>query len=296
MPTTLTPRQEALAMAARGHRILPLHSVKEDGTCTCGLLFEPNGEKHKPGKHPFAAFTARGLKDATSDLAIIAGWFDAHYWLNYGICTDGAMVIDTDPKHHGDESWAAMANQPARAVSHSWRSRTGSNGLHLFFKNTAEIRNSVGKLDKGIDVRGKKGYVVGPGCKHESGRTYQWEPQCSPDEAPLADPPAWLIEVIKLRTYCGTVTPPDEWRRRAREPHHDGERNDTLLKIAGHLISLPGSDPLEILELLIGWDEGRNQPPLGADRVRKIIEDHSARERQKIASLLKREDWINASE
>jgi hypothetical protein len=169
MPTPTSPRQEALAAVARGHKVLPLHSVKENGTCTCGApRVDANGNKHTAGKHPFSEFVPHGLKDASSDIATVTAWFDQYYWLNFGILTDPFLVVDIDPRHRGDESWSAMALQPARAVPHTWSGRTGSGGRHIFFNNVENLR-CKGGLERGVDIKAVGGYVVGAGCKHESG-------------------------------------------------------------------------------------------------------------------------------
>ena len=56
----------ALEYAAMGWSILPVHGIKQ-GKCTCR---KPNCSS--PGKHPR---TRHGLKDATTDVAIIAQWW-----------------------------------------------------------------------------------------------------------------------------------------------------------------------------------------------------------------------------
>ena len=88
-------------------------------------------------------------------------WFDEAYWLNYGISTDKLLVIDVDTKNDGLKTWRDMSTQPTRAVPHTWQVKTGSGGLHVIFDNPeAKVRN--GELDKGVDLRGIGGYIVGP--------------------------------------------------------------------------------------------------------------------------------------
>jgi putative DNA primase/helicase len=53
------PKQDALKYAAKGLRIVPMHTV-QDGCCSCS-----NGENcDNPAKHPQ---TAHGVKDATTE-------------------------------------------------------------------------------------------------------------------------------------------------------------------------------------------------------------------------------------
>ena len=125
------------------------------------------------------------------------------------------LVIDVDPRNGGDQTWASISGQPTRALPHTWRVRTGGGGEHICFQNTLGIKG--GDLDRGIEIKAKGGYVVGVGCKHVSGRLYAWQPQCSPKDAPLAEPPAWLAKLIGNRTYLGATMPPQAWVNFLRE-------------------------------------------------------------------------------
>jgi len=274
MPSRTTPGQAAMWFASQNFPVLPLHSVTEAHTCTCG-----DAQCHSPGKHPFARYAPHGLKDATTSLSDIRGWFSECYWLNFGVVTDKLLVIDADVKHGGLQTWADMWGQPTRALPHTWQVRTGSGGLHVIFKNTLTIR--CGELDKGIDIRATNGYIVGATCKHASGGTYDWLPQCSPKDAPLAEPPEWLLAIIRTRTYLGRTTSLQERRRIAGTRLQDGERNKTLLRIAGHLISNPLNDPVEIRELILGWNRGMCEPPLPDKRIIQIVEGLCERELSK---------------
>ena len=147
------------------------------------------------------------------------------------------------------------------------------------FQNTAKIRN--GALDKGIDLRGVGGYIVGPMCRHASGGAYRWLPQQSPADVQLAEPPDWLLTMIRTRTHCGRPTSIAEWRQIAGTRLMDGERHSVFLRLAGHLISNPLNDPLEIRELLLGWNRGRCDPPLSDADVITMVENLCERENQK---------------
>jgi hypothetical protein len=271
----VTPCQAALWFANQGHAVLPLHAVATERTCTCG-----DAQCHSPGKHPFARYVPRGLKDATADPDTVRGWFAEHYWLNFGVTTDKLLVIDVDAKHSGLETWADMWGQPTRALPHTWQVRTGGGGKHVIFDNT-EVKIRCGELAAGIQIKAIGGYIVGAACKHESGRTYEWEQQCSPKDAPLAAPPDWLLTVIKTRTHCGKPTSLQDWRKLARTRLMDGERHAVFLRIAGHLISNPLNDPIEIRELMLGWNRGMCGPPLTEKDCLQMLENLAEREKSK---------------
>jgi hypothetical protein len=243
--------------------------------CTCGAA-----DCKSPGKHPFAELVPNGLKDATTDLTIIRTWFDEDYWLNYGVVTAGLLVIDIDPRNGGDKAWVELTNQTTRPLISTWQVKTGGGGLHVIFSNPTNIGS--GKLDLGIEIKsGTGGYIVGVMCKHTSGGTYEWVQQQSPDDVPLDLPPGWLLGVIQMRTYLGRTTPPQEWRHVAAGRLRDGERHKTLARMMGHLIAVPGVDPLELRELFIGWNEGRCDPPIPAKEIVTMVENIVACELQK---------------
>jgi hypothetical protein len=186
------------------------------------------------------------------------------------------LVIDIDPRSGGDKSWESISAQPTRALPHSWRVRSGGNGEHLCFQNTLGIKG--GDLARGIEVKGKGGYVVGVGCPHISGRTYEWQPQCNPKEAPLAPPPDWLAKLIGNRTYLGVTMPPQAWANLLRERFGEGARRKTLLRIVGKLATVPGNDSQIITELMLAWSVAKCDPPLPEAEVVSVVEDIFTRE------------------
>jgi hypothetical protein len=271
MPETVTPCQAALWFAAHGHPVFPLHSIGDAGVCTCG-----KADCESPGKHPFAELAPHGHKSATVDADEIRRWLKHRYWLNYGVWCATLLVIDIDPRHGGDAAWAAISGQPTRAVPHTWRVRTGGGGEHIYLQNTIGV--SGGDLDKGVEIKGKGGYIVGPACLHESGKRYAWQPQCSPKDAPLAPPPAWLAGLITHRTYLGKTMAPREWVRIARERYAEGHRRSALLRIVGKLATVPGNCSQLVAELMLAWNEARCDPPLPESEVSSVVEDIFTRE------------------
>jgi hypothetical protein len=182
----------SLNLAAGGLRVFPLHFPR-GVTCSCGRQDCSNA-----AKHPFAPLAPHGVKDATTDQRQIEKWWQQHPKLNIGIATDTLVVIDVDPRHCGYESLAALEEQHD-VISHTWCVRTGSGGLHIYLAPPSNntISNSAGKLGPGLDVRAKGGYVVAPPSRHISGSRYEWI--FSPDEAPLATAPTWLINKLTQR-------------------------------------------------------------------------------------------------
>lgn len=99
-------------------------------------------------------------------------------------------MIDIDPKHGGNTSWADL--EATHGAVQTATTRTGSNGRHLWFTAPTEgvsIRSRTG-VRPGIDVRAAGGYVIAAGSVNGSGRYYS-----DGSSAPVA-PPAWLVDLV----------------------------------------------------------------------------------------------------
>jgi hypothetical protein len=240
-------------------------------------------------------FGGRGCLDATTDIRQIEAWWDINPNRNIGIATgtlSGIFVLDVDPGHGGEETLAALVQRHG-ALPETVISRTGGGGQHLLFKHVAGIRNSAGRLGPGLDVRGVGGYIVAPpsisrarpgGTRaprpHPWGRPYAWDVDHDPDERPVADAPAWLIEQLREKPNNGIAELPETWRRLAAEGVCEGARNDAIARLSGHLLRRD-VDPLVVLDLLRCWNATRCQPPLDDAELVRTVKSIARREMQR---------------
>lgn len=252
-------REAALDYARRGWAVLPVHTA-ESGRCSCG-----NPKCPHPGKHPV---TQNGLKDATLDTAVIRRWL-SRMACNIGVLTgaeSGILVVDVDAEAGGYESLSVLEGRYGGLPSNC-RSLTGGGGLHFFFKSPGSgVRNSAGKLGRGLDVRGEGGYIIVPPSVHVSGQHYEWAPGGYPGEVGLAEAPAWLMALLAN---------PGGYQRSTRPapsaPISDGQRNATLASLAGSM-RRRGMSLEAISAALIADNAARCRPPLADDEVRRIAE------------------------
>ena len=218
----------ALAFAARGYPVLPLHGIV-DGRCTCG---NPQCGITS-GKHPHAPFAPHGKDDATTDRATIRRWFADQPLINYGVCTDTLPTVDIDPRHDGDKAWLKLVRE--NYLVHTWQVQTGSGGQHLIFGATTEP-TPCGKLARGVDVKGVGGYIVGVGSLHLSGNRYRWFKDANPTNTELKAPPQWILDKLKKPKWSGRARTPDYYNE-LLAPALNGERHARVASLIGHLFS-----------------------------------------------------------
>lgn len=247
---------QALAYAARGWHVLPLHTVAPDGQCTCG-----KGEAcPSPAKHPR---TRNGLKEATTDEQTIRGWWARWPDANIGLRTgpeSGVYVLDIDPDHGGEQSIEDL-EQSYQPLPAGPRALTGGDGIHHLYRypDEGEWPNTAGKLGPGLDTRGVGGYIVAPPSLHISGNRYEW----LDETAPLPTPPGWLLALVKKpdpptrTTNPAPVVPrhtagstPYGLAALERETSElaaavEGTRNNTLIKVAMQLYELVNGGELD---------------------------------------------------
>ena len=250
----------ALAYATRGWQLIPLHSLNATGRCTCG-----KGDCTAPGKHPR---TENGLKDASSDPAVLDAWWRTMYpTANIAVVTgahSGVVGLDIDPRHRGEAGLAALIRDIGE-LPETLTTRTGGGGLHLFFKHPGVHLKNAQELNgyTGVDFRGDSGYLCLPPSKHASGDYYTWA-----KEVEIADLPRKLEKMARGTgglAYDGVAPTDGEFIL------HDGQRNVGLTSLAGAM-RRRGGGYREIWAALDAANKSRCSPPLLPREVIKIAE------------------------
>lgn len=252
--------EHALEYAALGLRVLPLHHILPDGTCSCGAHACAS-----PGKHPR---TTSGVKAATTDPVMIERWWSADPEANIGIATgaeSGCFVIDVDEKSGGYDSLAEACAKYGD-INDTWYAETGGGGLHFYFKHPGGVvKNKVGAL-KGIDIRGDGGYVVAPPSNHKSGRSYKWATEPGINEL-LPLPAPWEQALRELGVFGDPAPQPGEYRvEPVPEQIMQGTRDEIIFKTASSLRA-KGLGFDEILASIRVTNLQRCKPPLTEEEV-----------------------------
>ena len=202
-----------------------------------GLSVIPINPKNKK---PLTAWREYQTRPPTEEE--IEQWFNTWPNANLALVTgqvSSVAAIDLDNEQA--RKWA-KENLPRPNV---WQ-KTGK-GWHLLYKaNGIRIPNAV-RIVNGVDVRGEGGYILIAPSKHESGKPYQLYQHANWDE--LIDFP-----IDKLPQSEPAQKPPLHL-----DPVSDGERNNTLARIAGRYF-YRGMEYSEVLALCKGWNADLDNP------------------------------------
>jgi hypothetical protein len=249
----------ALNYARRGLRVFPIYEPVM-GACSCG---DPNCSS--PAKHPR---NAHGVSEATSDPKIICGWWTQWPDANIGIEAKDMIVLDVDPRKGGNESISTLKKELG-LLPPSWRSLTGGDGEHDFFRrNGANAKNGT-NLREGIDLKTDAGYLVASPSLHISGKRYKWDANCS---RMLAELPKHWIDFI---AQCGKKGERDRKEKfdtaSALKGVPEGKRDETCFKLA---CKLRNADVPFNMALGLILEAAQNcTPPFPEDIARKKAEN-----------------------
>jgi len=225
-----------------------------------------------------------GLNDASTVEAVVRHWWESRPNANIGIATASLVVVDIDPRHGGDATMNTLERKHG-ALPPTWRVITGGAGQHAYFRAPTgrKIPGSNGTAGPGIDIRATGGYVVAPPSNHVSGSAYTWQDGHGPRDLPLAQPPEWLITLLHHPAKSATAAPASAWRQLFGSDALDGQRNQTITRLSGHLLR-HYVDPMVVVEMIRAWNIARCRPPLDDDELVKIVGPIAARELKRRSS------------
>jgi len=200
----VVPRDTLTALTALGLHLFP---VDHSDLPVCVGRHAPerpcNGDR---GKHPEPWSWA---KESTNDSARLARTFGRGP-RNVGVDCGRSRLLVLDEDAPGELERLCLTQ--GRELPETLTVRTGK-GRHVYYRQPADVpfTNTTGGLRAyRIDVRGRGGYVIGPGSLHQTGRVYTVA-----TAAPIAPVPEWIAALLR---------PPAREPRRPVDPDFAGSR------------------------------------------------------------------------
>jgi hypothetical protein len=250
-----------------------MNNTTRSQLCNAAIAYATRGFAVFPcapcGKVPA---TPHGCRDATKDIAQIAGWWRQNPSYNVAVATgpiSKVFVLDVDG-HDAEASLRKLEGQYG-ALPETVESIT-PRGRHIFFRcENGAIRNSAGAIAPGLDIRGDGGYVVLPPSIHPSGRPYVWSVD-SGDH--FAEAPAWLSNLIsgKANGICQRQSKsPEHWHRILRNTVRNGARNTTLTSICGKLLRTGVTELALLFDVMCCVNLARCEVPLSESEVHTLV-------------------------
>ena len=202
---------------------------------------------------------------------------------NFGILTgqaSGIFVLDVDTKK-ADGGKDGMENIKAFRLPKTPTVRTGSGGVHYYFKDSHGLGCSVSRLAPGIDGRGSGGMVVAPSSTHpDTKELYSWKTH--PDTCELAELPPDIVFALRKKSKGKALSGSGDERIHLRAKEYlktipgaiQGEGGDKATWKAALAIrrgfSLSDDEAFELL-----WAEynPRCDPPWSEKEIRHKIEE-----------------------
>jgi putative DNA primase/helicase len=267
----LTMEEAAVSLATTGFKVVPNYWPTPDGGCTC----HKGKECSSAGKHPI--LTGWDKKDsencATNDVRKIRAWWRKWPNANIGIATGalgGIVIVDADFPKEGDVGLTTLLERLGLdAMPPTMEVNTGA-GLHFYYKYDADdIRNSVSKIAKGIDVRGAGGQVVSAPSLHRSGRRYMPANNLKPAPLPECLRQAMLAASKKevkpaIDSNLKTSIPrAGTYATSGSKIYPDGTRDEGLRDVSyGRWVNGWATDEADLVSQMLEVNATRCIPPL----------------------------------
>jgi len=216
-----------------------------------------------------------------------AEWLDLEPEINIGFLTGSPskiVAVDIDDAA-GEELFNRVTGgdhqRDHKSSGRTWRFRTGKGLRYLYLLDRTGVRSArFASGDAGFEILGDGRQSVLPPSVHPSGRAYEWDSEASPKTGKLLplDP-----RLIAYSAEGDVTSERPDWQAAVQAPTQEGTRNETLTKLAGHLLAPASVPPEEVYIWLKLYSAANCKPPLSDAEIKMIV--RSIQNRQERADV-----------
>lgn len=238
----------------------------------------PTHRCQSPGKIPFNVSNGHHMKEWQKheqfSLDQWQEWIDYDSEINIGfLCgaPSSLVCIDVD----SDEGQALLEDSEIDDWKNTWQYKTGR-GLRVLYRSEKGGRSfTISRGDSFVEILGDGKQSVLPPSVHPNGNQYRWLAGCSPrDRAPLSTD-GWMR---RIQPTVEITSEGEDWEAEVQKDTPAGARNETMTRLAGHLMH-PGPMPAEEVYIWLSmYNNMHNKPPLADREVRSVISSIGRRE------------------
>ena len=245
----------------------------------------PDHYCQSPGKIPFDPYHGKHMSEWQThgqfSIEQWQEWLDLESSINIGfLCGEPSELLCLDIDNNEGMQILGQLDIPWRDT---WQYRTGR-GLRVLFRHTGNGPTGlITRGDHSIEVLGNGRQSVLPPSVHPNGSEYRWVVGNSPRDCELSSRTDWT-EHLGGPTGSGDLDDlsleDTDWRAVLDQPPRPGTRNETLVKVAGHLLAPGGMAPKEA-EFWIGLYNSHCLPePIGGRELSAILRSVAKMERR----------------
>jgi len=220
-------------------------------------------------------------------------WLDYESGLNLGfLCgsPSGLICIDID----NEEGKGILHESGVEGWDRTWQYTTGRGLRSLFRFREVSTSCVVTRGSASYEVLGDGRQSVLPPSLHPNGRRYRWVDGFTPRTIRPLRGDGWAS---KLAPTLEITSDKEDWTRNVQSVTQEGNRNTTLVRLAGHLLNpcpMPAEEAYIWLSL---YNQAHCKPPLSDRELRSIISCISKKEAgqqaekdREVRELMKRYD------
>ena len=160
-------------------------------------------------------------------------WIDYDSEINIGfLCGSPSEILAIDID---DDGGRELLNELYPEWRRTWCYTTGK-GLRVLFRTERRVQSRIfTRGDRSFEVLGDGRQSVLPPSLHPSGRRYEWLSGSSPRDCGLSGDTGWLEQPD---VHSGGIDSElEEWAEFLKQRIPNGQRNNTMTRIAGHLLA-----------------------------------------------------------